>query len=399
MRLRLTFWGCASSLNLNFWVLNLMSLPANRLISLDVFRGATIGAMVLVNNPGTWSAIYPPLGHAVWDGWTFTDTIFPFFIFIMGIAIPIALERRRAAGQAGFDLYLQLARRTAALFGLGLFLALFPFYNWMKGDWIHIGDMRIMGVLQRLALCFFFASILFLWLRPRGLLIATFALLLGYWAIMIVGGRGDLTPEGNFSGLIDRLVLGPHMWKGSPHYDPEGLLSTLPSIATCLFGVLTGQLIQSPKSNDAKVAEMLVWGFILLTLGWMWGGVFPINKPIWTSSYAVFMSGLAMCVLGVCYWLIDIKGSTWWTKPFVIFGVNALALFVGSGMLGRVLNMVPGSTASDGSLISLKVTIYEGVFAPLASPMNASLLFAICFIGLWLFLMWLLYRKNIFIKV
>ncbi len=376
-----------------------MSLPPNRLISLDVFRGATIGAMVLVNNPGTWSAIYPPLKHAPWHGWTFTDTIFPFFIFIMGIAIPIALERRRAAGQAGLGLYLQLVRRTAALFGLGLFLALFPFYNWMKGDWIQIGDMRIMGVLQRLALCFFFASILFLWLRPRGLLIAAFALLLGYWALMVVGGRGDLSPEGNFSGLIDRLVLGPHMWKGSPHYDPEGLFSTLPSIATCLFGVLTGQLIQSPKSNDAKVAEMLVWGFNLMTLGWMWGGIFPINKPIWTSSYAVFMSGLAMCVLGVCYWLIDIKGSIWWTKPFVIFGVNALALFVGSGMVGRVLNMVPGSTAPDGSLISLKVTIYEGVFAPLASPMNASLLFAMCFIGLWLFLMWLLYRKNIFIKV
>jgi len=376
-----------------------MSLPANRLISLDVFRGATIGAMVLVNNPGTWSAIYPPLEHAAWHGWTFTDTIFPFFIFIMGIAIPIALERRRAAGQAGFDLYLQLARRTAALFGLGLFLALFPFYNWMKGDWIHLSDMRIMGVLQRLALCFFFASVLFLWLRPRGLLIAAFALLFGYWGLMMWGGRGDLSPEGNFSGLIDRLVLGPHMWKGSPYYDPEGLLSTLPSIATCLFGVLTGQLIQSPKSNDAKVAEMLVWGFVLLTLGWMWGGLFPINKGIWTSSYVLFMSGMAMCVLGVCYWLIDIKGSNWWTKPFVIFGVNALALFVGSGMLGRVLNMVPGSTGPDGKLISLKVTIYEGVFAPVASPMNASLLFAICFIGLWLFLMWLLYRKNIFIKV
>jgi predicted acyltransferase len=376
-----------------------MSLPANRLMSLDVFRGATIGAMVLVNNPGTWSAIYPPLQHAPWHGWTFTDTIFPFFIFIMGIAIPIALGRRRADGQAGFDLYFQLIRRTAALFGLGLFLALFPFYNWMKGDWIEIGDMRIMGVLQRLALCFFFASVLFIWLRPRGLLIATFALLLTYWALMILGGRGDLTPEGNFSGLIDRLVLGQHMWKGSPYYDPEGLLSTLPAIANCLFGVLTGQLIQSPKSNDAKVAEMLVWGFMLLTLGWLWGGVFPINKGIWTSSYAVLMSGMAMSVLAVCYWLVDIKGINWWTKPFVIFGVNALALFVGSGMLGRILNMIPGSMAPDGSPVSLKATIYENVFASLASPMNASLLFAICFIGLWLFLMWLLYRKNIFIKV
>ena len=372
---------------------------AQRLISLDVFRGLTIGAMVLVNNPGTWSAIYPPLKHAAWHGWTFTDTIFPFFIFIMGIAIPIALEKRRAAGQAGFGLYLTLARRGAALFGLGLFLAFFPFYNWMKGEWIVLHDLRVMGVLQRLGLCFFFASVLFLWLKPRGLLIAAFALLLGYWAIMIIGGRGDLSVEGHFSGLVDRTILGPHMWKGSPFYDPEGLLSTLPSIATCLFGVLTGQLIGTPKSNDAKVAEMFFWGFILLTLGWIWSAVFPINKPIWTSSYAVFMSGLGMIVLAACYWLIDIKGSTWWAKPFVIFGVNALALFVGSGMMGRVLNMVPGDTGADGKLISLKTALYEGIFAPLTSPMNASLLFAVCFIGLWLFLMWLLYRKQIFIKV
>jgi predicted acyltransferase len=369
----------------------------SRLISLDVFRGATIGAMVLVNNPGTWSAVYPPLLHAEWHGWTFTDTIFPFFIFIMGIAIPIALERRRSAGQVGTELYLKLLRRGAALFGLGLFLAIFPFYNWMKGEWIGLSDLRIMGVLQRLGLCYFFASILFLWLKPRGLLIAAFALLLFYWAAMALGG--DYSPEGNFSGAVDRAILGPHMWKGSEFFDPEGLFSTIPSIATCIFGVLTGQLIMSRKSNDAKVAEMFFWGFVLLAIGWMWSAFFPINKPIWSSSYSVFMSGLAMCVLAACYWLIDIKGSTWWTKPFVIFGVNALALFVGSGMLGRILNMVPGGVAPDGKLLSLKTVAFDGVFAPLASPMNASLMFAVLYIGLWLFLMWLLYRKNIFIKV
>jgi predicted acyltransferase len=368
-----------------------------RLISLDVFRGLTIGAMVLVNNPGTWSAIYPPLEHAEWHGWTFTDTIFPFFVFIMGIAIPIALEKRKAAGQVGAGLYLKLLQRTAALFGLGLFLAIFPFYNWMKGEWIDLGHVRIMGVLQRLALCYLFASLLFLWLKPRGLLIAAFALLFGYWGVMVAGG--DLTVEGNLSGLIDRAVLGPHMWKGSEFYDPEGLLSTLPAIATCVFGVLTGQLIASPKTEEGKVAEMFVWGFALLALGWMWSAFFPINKGLWTSSYSVFMSGLAMCVLGACYWIIDIKCWKAWTGPFVVFGVNALALFVGSGMLGRLLNYIPLGTSADGKPQSLKVAIYEGVFAPLATPMNASLLFAMCFIGLWLFLMWLLYRKKIFIKV
>jgi predicted acyltransferase len=370
---------------------------AGRLVSLDVFRGLTIGAMVLVNNPGTWSAIYPPLEHAKWDGWTFTDTIFPFFVFIMGIAIPIALEKRKSAGQVGTELYLKLLQRTASLFGLGLFLAYFPFYNWMKGDWIHLGELRIMGVLQRLALCYLFASLLFLWLPTRAMMGAAFALLLGYWGLMVVGG--DLTPEGNFSGVIDRMILGPHMWKGSPFFDPEGLLSTLPAISTCLFGVLTGQLVASKHSDTEKVAEMFVWGFALLALGWMWSAFFPINKSLWTSSYSVFMSGLAMCVLAACYWVIDIKGWKAWTGPFVVFGVNALALFVGSGMMGRLLNMIPGSTAADGKLVSLKSTLYDGVFAPVASPMNASLLFAVCFIGLWLFLMWLLYRKGIFIKV
>jgi predicted acyltransferase len=370
-----------------------------RLISLDVFRGLTIGAMVLVNNPGSWSAVYPPLEHAQWHGWTFTDTIFPFFIFIMGIAIPIALEKRKAAGQVGSGLYLKLLQRTASLFGLGLFLAIFPFYNWLKAEWIDIGHLRIMGVLPRLALCYFFASVLFLWLKPRGLLIAAFALLFGYWALMVWGGKGDLSVEGNFSGLIDRAVLGPHMWKGSEFYDPEGLLSTLPAIATCIFGVLTGQLIASPKTAEGKVAEMFVWGFALLALGWMWSAFLPINKGLWTSSYSVFMSGLAMCVLAACYWIIDIKGWKAWTGPFVVFGVNALALFVGSGMMGRLLNMIPVGMGADGKPISLKTGIYESGFAPLGSPMNTSLMFAICFIGLWLFLMWLLYRKKIFIKV
>jgi predicted acyltransferase len=218
--------------------------------------------------------------------------------------------------------------------------------------------------------------------------------------LMVVGGQGDLTPEGNFSGLIDRMVLGPnHMWKGSPYFDPEGIMSTLPAIATCLFGVVTGRLIASQRGDHEKVSQMFVWGFALLILGWMWSAFFPINKSLWSSSYAVFMSGLAMCVLAACYWMIDIKGWKWWTGPFVVFGVNALALFVGSGMMGRLLNMIPAGTGADGKLVSLKAAVYQGIFAPMATPMNASLLFAVCFIALWLFLMWLLWRKGIYIKV
>ncbi len=371
---------------------------SQRMLSLDVFRGLTIGAMVLVNNPGSWSAVYPPLEHAKWNGWTFTDTIFPFFVFIMGIAIPIALEKRRASGKAGGEIYLKLLRRSAALFGLGLFLAYFPIYNGVEMRWINPAELRIFGVLQRLALCYLFASLLFLWLPPKALWGAAFALLIGYWAVMVMGG--DFTPEGNLSGRIDRLVLGPHhMWVGSKYFDPEGILSTLPAIATCLFGVITGRWLMSGQSGYEKVSKIFVWGFALLALGWMWSAFFPINKSLWTSSYSVFMSGLAMCVLAAIYWMVDIKGSKWWTGPFVIFGVNALALFVGTGMMGRLLNSIPAGTDAAGQPVSLKTSLFNTVFAPLSSPMNASLMYAVCFIGVWLFLMWLLYRKKIFIKV
>jgi predicted acyltransferase len=373
-------------------------LGADRLVALDVFRGLTIGGMVMVNNPGTWSAVYPQLEHAEWHGWTFTDTIFPFFLFIVGVAIPMALGKR--AADAGPALYGKIARRTAVLFGLGLWLAIFPFYNGVTQAWVNVGELRIMGVLQRIALCYLACSLIFLWLRSwRAQIAATAGLLVFYWIAMTLGG--DLTAEGNLSGAIDRLILTPaHIWKGSGQvYDPEGLFSTLPSIATTMFGVFCGRMLSAARERHQVVAEMFFWGFVLLVIGWAWGQVFPINKPIWTSSYAVFMGGLAFLTLAACIWLIDLKGVTWWTKPFVIFGVNALALYVGSAMFARLLNQIPAGIGADGKPVPLKTAIYEAAFAWIAPAELASLAFALAFVAVWLGLMWLLWRKRIFIKI
>lgn len=371
-----------------------------RLVSLDVFRGMTIAGMVLVNNPGTWSAIYSPLEHAKWNGWTPTDMIFPFFVFIMGISIPIALGKRLEQGITP-DVYWKIVKRSLIIFGLGLFLATFPFYNFTKETWADPANVRIMGVLQRLSLCYLFSSFIFLWFNWKNQLYIAIGLLLFYWILMVYGGNGDLTPEGNFSGYIDRLILTEaHIWKSSKVFDPEGLLSTIPAISSCLAGVLCGTFLKTKRDDYEKVSAFFFFGVVLVAIGWAWDFFFPINKSLWTSSYVVFMGGQALCFLGFCYWLIDIKGYKKWTKPFVIFGVNALALFVGSGVMARLLGLIKvGEVNSEGNRLSLQQWIFNNLFLSWASPINASLAYAICFILVWLGLMWLLYRKNIFIKV
>lgn len=364
-----------------------------RLISLDVFRGMTIAGMVLVNNPGTWSTIYTPLKHAEWHGWTPTDMIFPFFVFIMGIAIPIALGKRLEQGVTN-DVYWKIIKRSLIIFGLGLFLATFPFYNFTKGEWLDLSTVRIMGVLQRLALCYLFSSFIFLWFNWKNQAYIAVILLLLYWVLMLYGGNGDLSAAGNFSGYIDRLILTEnHIWRSAKVYDPEGLLSTIPAISSCLAGVLCGTFLKTNRNDYEKVSAFFFFGVSLITIGWAWDFFFPINKPIWTSSYVVFMAGQSLCFLGFCYWLIDIKGYKAWTKPFVIFGVNALALFVGSGVMARLFGIIK---VGD---VSLQQFIFKNFFLSWASEINASLAYAIWFILLWLFLMWLLYRKKIYIKV
>ncbi|HEX5707738.1 MAG TPA: heparan-alpha-glucosaminide N-acetyltransferase domain-containing protein, partial [Pyrinomonadaceae bacterium] len=250
---------------------------AGRMVSLDVFRGITIAGMILVNNPGTWSAIHPPLAHAEWHGWTPTDLVFPFFLFIVGVSITLALSRRAERGGPRRDLYLKILRRAAVIFALGLLLAGFPNYD--------LSTIRIPGVLQRIAVCYLVASVIFLNTRWRAQAVIAASLLLVYWAMMVLipvpgYGAGDLGMEGNLAAYVDRAVLGAHTWK--PVYDPEGILSTIPAIATTLGGVLTGHWLRSRRMELEKVAGLFVAGACLAVAGWMWGGWFPVNKALWT---------------------------------------------------------------------------------------------------------------------
>jgi predicted acyltransferase len=367
----------------------------NRLISLDVFRGLTIATMVMVNNPGSWNSIYWPLEHAEWNGWTPTDLVFPFFLFIVGVSITLAFGRRVEVGGPKRDLYLKVIRRTLVIFALGLFLNGFPYY--------HLSEIRIPGVLQRIAVCYFFASIIFLTTKIRTQVIIALTLLIVYWLLMTHIAApgfvaGDLSKEGSLASFIDRVVFGPHIWKQGKVYDPEGILSTIPAIATTLYGVLTGHWLRSNRSPYEKVAGMFVVGAACVMIGWSWNPFFPINKALWTSSYVFFTGGLALQLLALCYWLIDIKNYRAWTRPFVVFGVNAIALYVGVGLMARLIGLIKVPDV-DGTKISLQEWIYQHLFLSWSSPVNASLAFAICFILVWLGLMWLLYQRKVFIKV
>jgi len=369
---------------------------SNRLIFLDVFRGLTVAGMVLVNNPGSWSHIYWPLEHAEWNGWTPTDLIFPFFLFIVGVAIPLAFGKRIERGDSRRALFLKVLYRSVIIFLLGEFLAGFPYF--------HLSTIRIPGVLQRIAVCYFFASIIYLTTRPRTLAIIAVALLVVYWLLMTHVAApgyyaGDLSKEGSLASYIDRVVFGPHIWKQGKVYDPEGLLSTMGALATTLFGALTGNYLRDKtRTPIERVAHLFIAGVSCVIVGWAWNAWFPINKALWTSSYVFFTAGLALQFLALCYWLIDIKGYKFWTKPFVIFGVNAIVLFVGTGIMARLMGLIKIPRA-DGSRPSLQSFIYNGAFASWLPPNKASLAFALSFILLWLFFMWLLYRKNIIIKV
>ncbi len=367
---------------------------SNRLVSLDVFRGITIAGMVLVNNPGTWSNIYWPLEHAEWHGWTPTDLVFPFFVFIVGVAIPLAFGRRTESGGSKRDLYLKIVRRTVIIFALGIFLAGFPYFQ--------LSTIRIPGVLQRLAVCYLFASIIFLNTKVRTQIIVTLVLLVFYCLLMTRlhapgFATGDLSKEGSLASFVDRVVFGPHIWKQGKVYDPEGLLSTIPAIATALFGVLTGQWLRTNKSQYEKVTGLFVAGAGCLVIGWCWNPFFPINKSLWTSSYVFFTAGLALQFLALCYWLIDIRKYQSWARPFVVFGVNAIALYVGTALMARLMGLIKLPWGSE--TISLQGWIFQKIFLPWASPVNASLAYAIVFILLWLGVMWILYSRRIFIKV
>jgi len=366
-----------------------------RLESLDVFRGVTIAGMVLVNNPGTWEHIYWPFEHAQWHGWTPTDLVFPFFLFAVGVAIALAFGKHAETGDTRRNLYFKLIKRTLIIFAIGLFLNGFPYFG--------LAEFRIPGVLQRIAICYFFASLIFLNTKVRTQVTIAIGLLLVYWFIVKVipapgFAAGDLTKEGSLPSFVDRVVFGKHVWAHAKVYDPEGLLSTIPALATTLIGVLTGSWLRANKSPQEKVAGMFAIGAICIALGWSWNSFFPINKALWTSSYVLFSGGLALQFLALCYWAIDIRGFRRWAKPFAVFGVNAIALYVGSGIMAVLLEVIT-VTGANGVKIPLGSWIYDNLFASWASPKNASLAFAIAFVLVWLGLMWILYRRKIFIKI
>ncbi len=373
-----------------------MAQQHERLISLDAFRGATIAGMMLVNNPGTWSSIYPQLEHAEWNGWTFTDMIFPFFLWIVGVAMTMSFAHRQERGDTKMQLLLQVVKRSLIIFGLGLFLAGFPYFNF--------STIRIMGVLQRIAVCYFITSLIVLYsknIRTQAYWLLGF--LISYWLMMKLIpvpeiGAGMLERGKNFSAYIDSLLLSGHMWSQTKIWDPEGTVSTLPAIATTLFGVLTGHYLRSQHSKEEKTAWMFIAGNVLLFIGATFDMWLPINKSIWTSSYSIFMAGWALVCFAMFYWLIDVKGYKRWAKPFIIFGMNAVAVFVISGLVGRLYGSVIKLKQPDGSEISLQGYIFRTFFLPLGSPINASLTFAIFFL-LFLFLIaWIMWRRKWFLK-
>ncbi len=369
---------------------------SQRLISLDVFRGITIAGMILVNNPGTWGDIYPALRHAEWNGCTPTDLIFPFFLFIVGVAITFSLGKRKERGDDQTKLIFQIFRRSALLFLLGLILAGFPYFN--------LSTIRIPGVLQRIAVVYFISSFIFLKssLRTQGILAGAFLLI--YWGLMSlipVPGHGpaNLEPTTNLAAWFDNLLLSGHMWSAKKVWDPEGILSTIPAISTGLTGVLTGHWLKSGKDKITKTVWMLIAGNLLMVLGYVWDMWFPMNKSIWTSSYVAYTSGLALNFLAVCYWFIDVQGYKKWALPFIVYGMNAITVFFMSGIIGRLMSSMIKVTDAAGSEVSLKTYLFSNLFLSWLDPINASLLWAITYVLIWLGLMWILYTKKIFIKV
>jgi predicted acyltransferase len=291
--------------------------PSTRLTSLDAFRGLTIAGMILVNNPGSWEHVYPPLRHAAWHGWTPTDLVFPSFLFIVGVAIPLAIGKRRERGDATGSIVSKIVIRSLVIFALGLFLAWFRLVKTDSGYSLpelrpSLASLRIPGVLQRIALCYLLVALLYLWTGIRTQIVVTIGLLVGYWAIMkyvpVPGhGVGDLSREHNLAAYVDRLLLPGHLYKKD--YDPEGLLSTLPALASTLIGVLTGRWLGTMRTPAEKTCGVFAAGFVLFAIGWGWDASFPINKALWTSSFVLYSAGLSLQVLGLCLWLIEVLGA------------------------------------------------------------------------------------------
>lgn len=370
-----------------------------RLQALDVFRGLAIASMILVNNPGSWNFVYPILSHAEWNGCTPADLVFPFFLFISGTAMAFSLakytrEKHPSPEPVPNFIYIKLIRRCGLLFLLGLLLNGFPTYD--------LANLRIMGVLQRISLAYFGAAIAILNLSRKHLWMISAFILVAYWIALTVipvpsYGAGNLTPEGNLAAYLDRILLGQnHLWKKGP-YDPEGLFSTLPAIATVLGGYLTGNWLRQRPIRPYVSYSLAVFGISSLVIGYIWAELFPLNKSLWTSSFVVVTVGWSLLLFALCYEITEIRKKKQWGFPFEIMGLNAIFLFVASGFVARILNLIKVGTGTDAP--TLKTWIYETLFQSWLGSINGSFVYAVITVLFWGLIAYVMYRQKWFLKV
>ena len=370
-----------------------LSRISARLLSLDVYRGLTMAAMVLVENPGTWP-VFRQLEHARWgEPLTFTDWIMPSFLFILGLSITLSLGRRIDAGVSRNKLFQKICVRTIILFGLGVGLHLFYF--------ALFGRFRLPGILQRIALVYFFSALIFLISKWRTQAVILIVLLVGYWIILTVVpvpgvGPANLEPGTNLADWLDQTLIGKLL--RNPRSDPQGLLSTIPAVGIGLIGLLAGHWLRRKDRPHKKTLGFLVAGILLIVLGKIWSLEFPMIREIWTSSYVLYTTGFALCGWGVCYWLVDVrKWTKGWTKPLAAYGTSCIFVFLASHVVGALPYAVRIPVGSDHS--TLQAAIIQSLFAGWLTPQMASLLFACAVVLLWLIPLWIMYSKNKIIKI
>jgi predicted acyltransferase len=423
-------------------------MTKERLTSLDVFRGFTILLMTIVNNPGSWASIYPPLEHAQWHGCTPTDLVFPFFVFIMGTAIPFAMPTKH------FDwaVFNKIMVRSLRIFCLGFFLscfsrihlfdlegipllvirliitfvvayALLGNFSLKVKTYLAIGiftillalaysniesfqDTRIPGVLQRIGIVYFFTSLLYLKTNLKTQLLVAASLLLGYWILMafvpVPGfGAANFEKGTNLAAWLDNFLLEGHLWSSSKTWDPEGILSTLPAIGTGIIGMFIGQLLNLQISKIEILKKLAISGSVLLIIGMLWNIIFPINKSLWTSSYVLYTAGIATICLTVLYYIIDVVNYKKWTKLFLIWGVNPMIVFFFSGVIPRVLSSIKVESPEIATeQINLQTLIYKFWIVPcFENPLNSSLAYALSYAIFWSLILWFFYKKKLIFKV
>jgi predicted acyltransferase len=373
--------------------LSLIMEGNKRLLALDVFRGITVAFMIIVNNPGSWNTTYSLLKHSDWNGCTPTDLVFPFFMFIVGAAM--WYSHKKFGHTLSTALTLKILKRTFIIYLIGLSLTAYSVTS------LDITKLRLMGVLPRIALAYGIVSFIVLLADIKWIPAITGIILLLYWGILIYfGGDAPLTLEGNFVRKFDIAVLGINhipVFHGVT-YDQTGLLSTLPSLANVLLGFLAGRLIDVTEKKTKAAVRLILWGIAGIVAALLWDRFFPINKPLWTSSFVLYTCGFASAFFGSLLWIIDVKGLSVWSKPFMIFGLNPLFLYVVAGVLSTTLSLIPVNMSS-GESITLGNLIFSKCFTPIAGPYMASLLYAIIFMLICWMVGWILYRKNVIIKI